>query len=209
MKATTRSKRGSGVQRLIAANYKLPRNWKEFLREDRNKQELFRFLVQCATSVNSGQRQIICTYARGVLMSLPRDETSSLAPSSCEEADTRMFLHAADAIQSSFTKIIVRSVDTDVLVLAEALVQKLQPLASESIQLWVAFGTGEHLHYLAAHEIVNTFTNNLPYLHSTHSRDAIRCPVSMGKTRRPRWTPGRVFQKSPLCLLPCPELKQK
>ena len=64
-------------------------------------------------------------------MSLPRDETSSLAPSSHEEAETRMFLHAADAIQSSFTKIIVRSVDTDVLVLVEALVQKLQALASE------------------------------------------------------------------------------
>ena len=107
LKATTRSKRGSGVQRLIAANYKLPRNWKEFLRENRNKQELFRFLAQCATSVNSGQRQIISTYARGVLMSLPRDETSSPAPSSREEADPRMFLHAADAIQSSFTKIIV------------------------------------------------------------------------------------------------------
>ena len=160
LKATTRSKHGSGVQRLIAANYKLPRNWKEFLREDRNKQELFRFLAQCATSVNSGQRQIISTYARGVLTSLPRDDTSSLAPSSHEEADTRMFIHAADAIQSGFTKIIVRSVDTDVLVLAVALVQKLQALASESIQLWVAFGTGEHLRYLAAHEIANTFTNN-------------------------------------------------
>ena len=71
-----------------------------------------------------------------------------------------MFIHAADAIQSGFTKIIVRSVDTDVLVLAVALVQKLQALASESIQLWVTFGTGEHLRYLAAHEIANTFTNN-------------------------------------------------
>ena len=142
LKATTRSKRGSGVRQLVAANNKLPRNWKEFLREDRNKQELFRFLAQCATSVNSGQRQIISTYARGVLTSLPRDDTSSLAPSSHEEADTRIFIHAADAIQSGFTKIIVRSVDTDVLVLAVALVQKLQALASESIQLWVAFGTG-------------------------------------------------------------------
>lgn len=40
-------------------------------------------------------------------------------------------------------------------------------------------------------------TLHLPYLHSKHSRDAIWCPVSMGKTRRPRWTPGRVFKKSP------------
>ena len=112
-------------------------------------------------------------------MSLPRDETSSLAPSSREEADTRMFLHTADAIQSSFTKIIVHSVDTDVLVLAEALVQKLQALASESIQLWVAFGTGEHLRYLAAHEIANTFTNNaalaLPAFHTFAGCNTVSC----------------------------------
>ena len=112
-------------------------------------------------------------------MSLPRDETSSLAPSSREEADTRMFLHAADAIQSSFTKIIVRSVDTDVLVLVEALVQKLQALASESIQLWVAFGTGEHLRYLAAHEIANTFNNNaalaLPAFQAFTGCDTVSC----------------------------------
>ena len=56
-----------------------------------------------------------------------------------------MFLPAADTIQSGFTKNIVRSVDTDALVLAVALVQKLQALASERISLWVAFGTGEHL----------------------------------------------------------------
>ena len=104
-----------------------------------------------------------------------------------------MFLYAADAIQSGFTKIIVSCVDTDVLVLAMALVQKLQALAQESIQLWVVFGTGEHLRYLAAHEIANTFTNN----------------AFMAKARRPRWTPGRAFQKSLLCLSPFPELKQK
>ena len=112
-------------------------------------------------------------------MSPPRDETSSLAPSSREEADIRMFLHAADAIQSSFTKIIVGSVDTDVLVLVEALVQKLQALASESIQLWVAFGTGEHLRYLAAHEIANKFNNTaalaLPAFHAFTGCDTVSC----------------------------------
>ena len=73
----------------------------------------------------------------------------------------------------------------DVLVLAVALVQTLQALASESIQLWVAFGTGEHLRYLAAQEIANTFTNNPALSLPCNSRDAIRCPASMGKARRP------------------------
>ena len=69
--------------------------------------------------------------------------------------------------------------DTDVLVLAVALVQKLQALASESIQLWVAFGTGEHLRCLAAHEIANTFSNNaalaLPAFHAFTGCDTVFC----------------------------------
>lgn len=71
LKATIWNKRGSGVGQLVAANNKLPRNWKEFLCEDGNKQELFRFLMQCNTSVTSGQRPITSTYARGILTSLP------------------------------------------------------------------------------------------------------------------------------------------
>ena len=50
---------------------------------------------------------------------------------------------------------------------------------------------------------------HLPHLHSRRSPDGKRCSVSMGKARRPRWTPGRAFQKSFLCLSPCPELEQK
>ena len=172
LKATTRSKRGSGV-RLIAANYKLPRNWKEFLHEDQNKQELFRFLAQCATSVNSGQRQI-STYARGVLMSLPRDETSSLAPSM-----KKLTQECFSILRMLSNPASPRSV------LAETLVQKLQALASESIQLWVAFGTGEHLRYLAAHEIANTFTNNaalaLPAFHTFAGCNTVSCFYGQNK----------------------------
>ena len=54
-----------------------------------------------------------------------------MAPCSQEETDTRMFLHVADAIQSGFTgvrKVVVHTVDTNVLVLAVALLDKLQML---------------------------------------------------------------------------------
>ena len=54
-----------------------------------------------------------------------------MASCSQEEADTRMFLHVADAIQSGFTgfrKVVVRTVDANVLVLAVALLDKLQML---------------------------------------------------------------------------------
>ena len=41
-----------------------------------------------------------------------------LSPCTHEEADTRMFLHAADAVQQGDRKILLRTVDTDVLLLA-------------------------------------------------------------------------------------------
>ena len=53
LKATTRGKRGSGVRQRVAADIKLPRNWKEFLRVIQNKQELFRYLAESVTSIDA------------------------------------------------------------------------------------------------------------------------------------------------------------
>lgn len=68
-----------------------------------------------------------------------------LAPCSNEEADTRLLLRVADAIQSRFTKIIVSTVDAGVLVLTVALAQKLQMLSQEGIELWVSLFSIVHV----------------------------------------------------------------
>ena len=49
----------------------------------------------------------------------------SLAPCSQEEADGRTFLHAADAAQRGNDRILIRTVDTDVVVLAVTASQRL------------------------------------------------------------------------------------
>ena len=156
LKATTRCKRGSGVRQRVEADNRLPRKWQDFLRVDENKRELFKFLAECVVASTDAQKQVISTYGEQVLCSIPRESISSLAPCKHEEADTRMLLHAADAVQSGHNKILLRTVDTDVLVLAVACVQKIQ-LRQDSddacIELWVAFGAGTHLRYIAAHEI--------------------------------------------------------
>lgn len=56
LKATTRRKRRSGVRQRVAPDNKLPRFWKDFLREEKNEQELFGFLAQSVTSVNIGEK---------------------------------------------------------------------------------------------------------------------------------------------------------
>ena len=181
LKGTTRNKRGEGVRQRVALGNKLPRNWSCFLRNSQNKQELFQLLAECATSIDSREKQIISSCAEDILSSNPLEDMSRsrLAPCSHEEADTRMFLHVVDAVQAGYTKISVRTVDTDVLVLAVALTQKLQILSQDSIELWVAFGTGANLRYIAAHEISRSLTANaalaLPAFHAFTGCDTVSC----------------------------------
>jgi len=95
-----------------------------------------------------------------------------------------MILHAADAVQEGHRKIVLRTVDTDVLVSAIALAGRLQ---EQQVELWVAMETGSHLRYIAAHEISHSLgsemSKSIPVF--THSLDAMRCPASLGEARRP------------------------
>ena len=49
LKGTTRQKRGKGVRRIVVPSAAIPKNWKDFLRVDDNKTELFSFLSHQVT----------------------------------------------------------------------------------------------------------------------------------------------------------------
>jgi len=49
----------------------------------------------------------------------------------------------------------IRTVDTDVVVLAVASFSKMA-----HDELWIAFGVGSSFHYIAVHEIISTMTPN-------------------------------------------------
>ena len=87
----------------------------------------------------------LATDGTQVLVS-PACDSSSLAPCLHEEVDTRMFVHAADAASRGHKKIIIRSVDTDIVVLAVYVVQQLG-----GDELWLDFGIGKYRKYLASH----------------------------------------------------------
>ena len=61
-----------------------------------------------------------------------------MAPCNHEEADTRIFVHAKHASVNGMNKILIRTANTDVVVLAVAFLQKL-----DVEELWVAFGVGK------------------------------------------------------------------
>ena len=60
-----------------------------------------------------------------------------------------MLLHAYHAAQHGHQTVVIRTVDTDVVVLAVSMAQHLQP----ADELWAAFGSGKGFRYLAAHEV--------------------------------------------------------
>ena len=60
-----------------------------------------------------------------------------------------MMLHVFHAAQHGHHKIMVRTVDTDVVVLALSVVQGFQP----EDELWLTFGTGMCFQYLGIHEL--------------------------------------------------------
>ncbi|XP_061717344.1 uncharacterized protein LOC133525110 isoform X1 [Cydia pomonella] len=82
--------------------------------------------------------------------------TENMAPCNHEEADTRIMLHLADAVKGH-SKVMLRTVDTDVVVLAISCVPKLEGLE----ELWVHIGTGRNHQYLACHTISSCLGNRL------------------------------------------------
>ena len=95
-------------------------------------------------------------------------------PCSHEEADTRLFLHMADAVKKGYRKLLVRTVDTDVVVVAIATLNRTKP-----DELWVAFGTGGHFLFIPIDEVAIAVgprkSASTPPPCSTHIQGATSC----------------------------------
>ena len=84
----------------MAASTVIPKNWNDFLCVDENKTELFAFLLCKVVRIPLAEgKELYATDGCGVLCS-PESCLARLAPCSHEEADTRLLLHAADAVQN-------------------------------------------------------------------------------------------------------------
>lgn len=151
LKSAARTKRGTGARVRVGPNVPIPHKWLEFLRVNDNKSELFQFLSEHSVRISIPETKcIVATLGQDVLSSQITD-FNMLAPCTHEEADTRLLLHAFDAANAGYKKVVIRSVDTDVLVLAVSVWHQFQ-----CDELWLAFGSGKHFRYLPVHEIANS-----------------------------------------------------
>lgn len=135
LQSTARVRRGTGTRRRVASSSKLPKNWKSFLHVSDNRTELFLFLAKELQAIDIEGKEVYTTYGEVV----PSSQPTEMIECSHEEADTRLVLHAYHASQFGYRKILIRTVDTDVVVLA---VSRVQDLSVDEI--WIAFGTGKY-----------------------------------------------------------------
>jgi hypothetical protein len=146
-------------------------------------------LAKLLTEVQYKGKVIISTQGEDALANMNID-LSDLKPCNHEEADTRLLLHAAHARATGSTNILIRTVDTDVVVLAIAMHHQI----GEG-ETWVAFGTGDHLKYIAAHVIAEKLGHSksqaLPFFHAFSGCDTVSAVNGRGK--KTAWEVWKVY----------------
>jgi len=184
IKASARERRGQGVRQKVVGKNKMPTNWKGFLRDEKNKEELFKFLsIKTMAFKFCDGKEVFVTNGQFVLTN---SATQPMSQCDHEEADTRIVIHLIDALKKGLNTCLVRTVDTDVIVI---LIRQLSYLltVNSNANIWVVFGTGKN--YAFWH--INTISFNLgeekstglPFFHSFTGCDT----TSSFFRRRKKW----------------------
>ena len=130
LKDSARSKRGKGIRRRVRPDTRIPGDWTAFLGVEENKERLFLYLARQLTTIRTDHGEVVSTKHETVVFNNDRTDAADLSP---------FLLHVADAARRGYTKVMVRTVDTDVVVIAVA---KFQYISLS--ELWIEFGVGKH-----------------------------------------------------------------
>ena len=140
LKESTREKRGKGVRRNVSGSTKIPGNWKNVLGDQMNKKELFAFLISKIESFSRLPTKSVCVTSGQAVsacgLSVPMDDCNH------KEADTRIMVHLRHALEHGAETLLVRTVDTDVVVILVGLFFDLVTI-QPSCDFWIAFSLGK------------------------------------------------------------------
>lgn len=185
LKKDARTNRGKGIRRRVTPITKAPRNWKAFLREGENKTEHFMFLADMISEADSLVNTVVVTKEEDVVSNkaIPPDIT----PCIHEEADTRIFVHTISVTLQWIKSVIVKANDTDVVVIAVAVMPCLHDLGLDF--MWVTFGNGAKVRWIPVHELVNAIgllrSSAILFFHAFTGCDTIS--AFRGKGKKSAW----------------------
>lgn len=105
-----------------------------------------------------------------------------------EEADSRICIHVQDALQKGARKILVRTVDTDVIVILVGVYFHLHDVYPDT-DIWVGLGTGKHYRYYSINSICQNLgkpkSRALPFFHAFTGCDTTS--QFFGKGKKKAW----------------------
>ena len=156
IKGQTRERRGIGVRLTARMETSIVKKFQVFLKNSDNKTELFKMLAINITKIPASIVEIMATHLEEVLSKNLDADLSALQPCNHEEADTRLLLQALNASKSGFKRLLIVTVDTDVVVLA------LCHFFNLDLQdLWIEIGTGKNRRWFPIHLHVETLQQEM------------------------------------------------
>ena len=164
---------------------KLPRKWADFLFVDENKSELFQYLASETSQHKFREnKQIVITKGAEVLTV----NSHKMSDSTHEEADSRLFLHIMEALEEGNNCIMIRTVDTDVVVICMG---KFHDVLARypDFHLWIRFGTGNSVKTIYLNTVCATagkdISRGLPFFHALTGCDTTS--AFKGKGKKSAW----------------------
>ena len=137
----------------VKENTPIVKNWSKFLKEDSNKTELFNVIAEKITAKRYDGKVVIATKGNDILGAVNEE---NITPCNHEEADTGIYLHVKHISEAGHQKVSIKSVDTDVVVIAISLFRRLGLQ-----ELWVEFGNGIHTRWLLIHDYALNLGENV------------------------------------------------
>ncbi|KAG1654719.1 hypothetical protein GQR58_024872 [Nymphon striatum] len=127
-------------------------------------------------------KEVFATDGAGVLAS--GSSQNDMCPCDHEEADTRLIIHVQNALKNGANTCVVRTVDTDVLVILIGRFHHLLTLNKDA-DVWISFGTGKNFTYYSVNAICGAIGRErsiaLPLFHSFTGCDITSCFHGRGK----------------------------
>ena len=156
---------------------------------------LFVFLAHRVAENLSGEKDVYTRPECAVLSSSP----GHLISNTMHTLGGRHQNAPVDSANKGYRRIILLTLDTDILVLAVSTVVSL-----EDTEIWVAFGTGKHLRYIPAHGIAKELgyekALSLPLFHAFTGCDTVSSFA--GREKRLHLTYGSLSMRSHLYSVP-------
>ena len=168
----------------------------DFLRDPKNKVELFSFLTSRVVEFECpSKKSIYITF--GVYVESRGERRGQMSTCNHEEADTRIAVRILHALEQGMKIIQVRTVNTDVVTIhvgAYFNLVKTQP----ELDIWVAFGTGKSFRFYSINAICSSpgkaKSRALPVFHAMTGCDTVS--AFKGKSKKSACKLGKPMNTS-------------